>query len=651
MDMVVSSLFAVLGSPSLLQLIGVASLAGVVAGVVPGLGGKVALAILIPITFGMDPIAGAVLLVAMHAAVSTGSAIPSILLGIPGTGASAATVVDGFPMTQQGQAGRAIGASLGASGLGGIIGAVILAFLAPIAAPLVLIFGPAEIFSLTVLGITFVASLSGRYLVRGLIVGALGLMVSFVGMDPQTGAQRYTFGQLFLWDGVDLITAMLAVFAIPEIIAMGLRHGAVSLVNQRRAGYGAMQVLAGVLDSFRHLWLIVRASFIGAVIGLIPGLGGSVASWLAYGHAVQSSQSPEEFGKGAVAGVIAPEAANNSKEGGALLPTLLFGIPGSSGMAVLLGGFIALGIIPGPQLVSGPQPIIWTLIWTLVIANLFAVLLFLVAARWLGLASFVDVRVLIPFAIVFCLLGSWLSSAATQNMLLMLVLGALGYGLKRTGWPIPPFAVGLVLGRTSELSLHRSLAIWGAEAFLRPITLVLLGLALASVVIYVIRFRSRKEQIPSSRADLLLSAGLLALFTFTSLAALEYPPQSRLLPLVVGIPAVALCIAETVRLLRSLPAFERSTWRITDEAPRIRRELVMLGWLLLIVGTVLVVGFAAGLAISVVAFLRVEQNATLGKAFFIAGISSIVLYLSLTQLLGLTLYSGLIAKLLPGQLF
>jgi hypothetical protein len=472
-------------------------------------------------------------------------------------------------------------------------------------------------------------------------------MVSFVGMDPQTATQRYTFGQLFLWDGVDLVSAMLAVFAIPEIIAMGLKRGALSAVDPRQAGYGIGQMLGGVYDSFRHLWLVLRASVIGAVVGLIPGLGGSVAAWLAYGHAAQSSRSPQHFGKGAIAGVIAPEAANNSKEGGALLPTLLFGIPGSSGMAVLLGGFIALGIVPGPELVTGDQPIIWTLIWTLVTSNLFAVLLFLIAARWIGLASFVNVGVLIPFVVVFCLLGSWLSSAAIQQVLLLLLLGTLGYGLKRTGWPIPPFAVGLVLGRTSELSLHRSLAIWGGEAFLRPTTLALLGLVVVSIIVYVIRFRSRAERIPSSRGDLFLSLGLLALFAYMCLEALQYPPQSRLLPLVIGIPAVALCIAESIRLMRSLPVFERSTWRLPTDAPRVRREFIMLGWLALMAGAVLTAGFVAGLAISVFAFLRTEQGTTFGKALVIAGASSFLLYLLFAQLLGLALYPGLIAEVLP----
>jgi TctA family transporter len=485
-----TSLGALLGSPMLLALIVLAIPIGMFFGAVPGLGGKLGIALLIPFVFGMEPLHGAVFLLAMHAVVHTGGSIPSILFGIPGTGPDAATIVDGYPMAQKGQAGRALGASLGASGVGGVIGAIVLALLLPVLRPVVLSFGPAEFFLLAILGVTFIAALSGDSLVKGLIVGCLGLTVAMVGMDPMTGVARFTFGQLFLWDGVDVITAVLALFAIPEMIALGVRGGSVSAVPRDLASYGLREVIEGMLDVGRHWWLTLRTSVIGALVGVVPGLGGDAASWLCYGHAVQSSKTPERFGKGAVEGVIAPETANNSKEGGALLPTLFFGIPGSSGMVLLLGALVTLGIQPGPQLILYHLDLVWTLIWALVLANVIAVVMFLAIARWVGLLTFVRGGLLVPLIFVFAITGSYLSSGNWKSLIVLLLFGFLGYGLKRLDWPRPPFVIGLVLGGIAEVSLHKALAIWGPAFLLRPPSLILLAMIGASILFYVWRRRA-----------------------------------------------------------------------------------------------------------------------------------------------------------------
>ncbi len=487
-----ASLIALLGSPMLLALIVLAIPIGMFFGAVPGLGGKLGIALLIPFVFGMEPLHGAVFLLAMHAVVHTGGSIPSILFGIPGTGPDAATIVDGYPMAQKGQAGRALGAALGASGIGGVIGAIVLALLLPILRPVVLSFGPAEFFLLAILGITFIAALSGDSLVKGLIVGCFGLILATIGMDPMTGVARFTFGQLFLWDGIDVITAVLALFAIPEMIALGVRGGSVSAVSRDVANYGLREVIEGMVDVGRHWWLTLRTSIIGALVGVVPGLGGDAASWLCYGHAVQSSKTPERFGKGAVEGVIAPEAANNSKEGGALLPTLFFGIPGSSGMVLLLGALITLGIQPGPQLLLYHLDLVWTLVWALVLANVIAVVMFLAIARWVGLLTFVRGGLLVPLIFVFAFTGSYLSSGNWKSLIVLLLLGFLGYGLKRFDWPRPPFVIGLVLGGIAEVSLHKALAIWGPAFLLRPPSLVLLAMIGASILVYVWRRRASR---------------------------------------------------------------------------------------------------------------------------------------------------------------
>jgi TctA family transporter len=392
-------------------------------------------------------------------------------------------------MAQRGEAGRALGASLGASGIGGVIGALFLAAMLPVLRPVVLAFSPAEFFLLALFGITFIAMLSGDSLIKGVAVGFLGLMVSLVGLDPHTGSQRFTFDQLFLWDGVNVVAAVLGIFAIPEMMALGVKGGAIARVEGKMAGYDIWQVLNGIADVFRNWWLTLRTSIIGAVIGAIPGLGGDAASWLCYGHAVQTCKNPENFGKGDVRGVIAPETANNSKEGGSLLPTLFFGVPGSSGMAILLGAFVMLGIQPGPQMALTGMDLVWSLIWALALANLLSIPVFLGMAPAFSLLVFVRGALLIPFVLVLAFLGAYLSEGAWENMLLLFGLGILGYYLKKFGWPRPPFVIGLVLGSIAEDSIHKALAIWGPTFFFRPLSLVLIGLIVLTVVVYILRLR------------------------------------------------------------------------------------------------------------------------------------------------------------------
>lgn len=486
------SLFTIFSSPDMALLLLVGVCIGLFFGIMPGLGGKLGLIFLIPFTIGMDPVAGAVFLVAMHSVVHTSGAIPSILFGIPGTGPDAATIVDGFPMARNGQAGQALGATLFASGVGGVIGAIFLSLLLPFVGPIVLAFSPAEFFLLAVLGITFIAALSGEHLVKGLIVGMFGLMVSFVRLDPLTAQPRYTFGQLFLWDGVDAVTAVIAVFAIPEIIALAAKGDTSGSGSGPGGRYGFTEVWDGCMDVLRHWGLTLRTSVIGAVIGLIPGLGGDVATWICYGHAVHSSKTPERFGKGAVEGVIAPETANNSKEGGALLPTLYFGIPGSASMAIMLGALVTLGIQPGPQLVANGSGLVWTLIWTLALANILAVALLLLCAPWFGRLASVRTGLMLPFVIVLSLLGAYLGAGAWQNLIVLAVLGTISYFLKKYKWPLPPFVIGIVLGPIAETALHQAMAIWGPSFLLRPVSLVLLILILITIVMNVSRMQRRK---------------------------------------------------------------------------------------------------------------------------------------------------------------
>jgi len=490
---ILDSLITVVGNPYHVLLLVIAVPVGMFFGAVPGLGGKLGIVLAIPFVYGMGPEAGAIFLIAMHSVVHTGGSIPSILFGVPGTGPDAATIVDGLPMTQKGEAGRALGAALGASGLGGVIGGLFLFAVLPLFRSVVLAFGPAEFFLLAVFGITFIAMLSGDSLIKGLIVGLFGLMMAFVSLDPHTGAQRYTFDMLFLWDGIDIITAVLGLFAIPEMITLGVAGGSMAMVG-RGASYGLGAVVEGMLDVYRHRGLAIRTSIIGALIGAIPGIGGEAASWLCYGHAVQSSKTPERFGKGAVEGVIAPETANNSKEGGSLLPTLFFGIPGSSGMAILLGAFIMLGIQPGPTMALTGMDTVWAMIWALMLANVLAVFMFLGFAPMFGYLSYVRGSLLIPFVLTLTFLGSYLSQRAWENLVLLTLLGTLGYFLKKYNWARPPFVIGLVLGPIAEDSFHKAMALWGPSFLLRPGALILIALTALSMGVFIRQRRQKRNR-------------------------------------------------------------------------------------------------------------------------------------------------------------
>ncbi len=320
--------------PTRLGYLFIGVLMGLALGAIPGLGGLVGLAILLPFTFDMDSFEAFAIMIGLISVTSTSDTIPSVLFGVPGTSASQATILDGHPMAKKGEAGRAFGGAYMASLLGGVFGSLILALSIPVLRPIVLAFGSPEFFMLGLLGISMVAVLSGTAPVKGLVAGAIGLCVGMVGMDPQTGVLRWVFGQLYLWDGVPLVPVALGVFAIPEIVDLTIRGTRIADVPKERL----KGVMSGIRDTFRNWFLVLRCGVVGVFVGAIPGLGASVVDWFAYGHAIQTEKGANEtFGTGDVRGVLAPEAANNAKEGGALIPTIAFGVPGSASMALLLG--------------------------------------------------------------------------------------------------------------------------------------------------------------------------------------------------------------------------------------------------------------------------------------------------------------------------
>ena len=452
-------------------------------GLLPGLGGVTTLALMLPFIYAMTPIEGFAFLLGMHSVVATTGDITSVLFGIPGEGTTAATILDGHAMAKKGEAGRALGAALASSLVGALVGAFALAVAIPVVRPLVLSFGSPELFMVAIVGIAFIASLSaegGRGMLRGFLAGGLGLMVATVGQDPQAGIARFTFDSLYLWNGLDLVPVLIGIFAIPELIDLALRG--TSIAGDVPKGQLNKGALEGVKDTFRHFGLTLRCSLIGTFIGIMPGLGGAVAQWLAYGHAAQSARTAEEragFGRGDVRGVLGPGAANNSKEGGALIPTVAFGVPGSSSMAILLGGFFLLGLVPGPDMLTTHLTVTFSMVWTIVLANIITVVACFLFLNHLAKLTVVRGALLIPVILVLVFVGSYTANNDYGDVLLMLFFGAVGYLMVAGGWPRAPFVLGLVLGKIVENNLYISVARYEAEWLTRPIVLVLAALAVA----------------------------------------------------------------------------------------------------------------------------------------------------------------------------
>jgi TctA family transporter len=501
-----SSLAGLLLTPKLLGLMLLAIPLGIFFGCVPGLGGKLGIVLLIPFVYGMDPLPGAVFLLSMHAIVHTGGIVPSILFGVPTNGPEAPLLADGYPMVRAGQAGRALGASLSAAGIGGLIGVVCLALILPVVEPFVLSFSPTEFFWLAIIGITLISALAGKMLVQGLIVGCFGWLIGMIGLDPQTGVQRFTFNQLFLWDGFDVISGVLALYALPEMMQLGRGRGrdrrrsqdiAAASTQPEITRYTFAEVWDGVMDNLRHWPLALITSVMGTFIGMIPGLGGEAAGWMCYAFAVSRSKDPERFGKGAVEGVIAPSTGMNAKEGGGLLPTLFFGVPAGSGMAIMLGALIMLGIKPGPLMIVHDLPLVWSLIWAIAISNLICTGFLLIASKHMSAIAHVRAGLLVPVVLVFALLGTFLAKDHWESLLVFAGLGAIGYVMRRNHWPRPCFIIGLVLGPTAEVSFHKAFALHGLTFLTQPTSLVMMA-----IVVIILAVNLRKTYGPkAARAD------------------------------------------------------------------------------------------------------------------------------------------------------
>ena len=536
-DLAISALGIML-EPGRLMALSAGVLVGLMVGVIPGLGGVVGMALLLPFTYEMDAFAAFGFLIGMGSVTTTSDTVPAVLFGVPGTVGAAATIMDGYPLARQGQAGRAFGAAFTASLIGGISGAFLLAISIPILRPVILYLQSPDLLAICVFALSTVATLSGNAPLKGLTAAGLGLLIAMIGSDPQSGTLRWTFDALYLWDGVPLVPLTLGLFAIPELIDMAVARRSIAgeaAVDTRRGQ------LDGVRDVFRNWWLVLRCSWLGTSLGAIPGLGSAVIDWIAYGHAMRSEKNTDGFGKGDIRGVIGPESAANAKEGGSLVPTLAFGVPGSASMAVLLGAFTIHGLVPGPRLLTEHLDITYSIVWSIALANVFGAGLCLAFSNQLARVASVRIGTLLPLVLGIIFIGAFQGSRQWGDLYVLLGFGALGWVMKRSGWPRAPLILGFVLGGIIERYLFISIGRYDWDWLTQPLVLIFFALALVSLTGPLLRrFRAAGVRAtldlsrPSLRPGMLMSALAAGVLIAAILVSGEWPFEARVVPQVVA---------------------------------------------------------------------------------------------------------------------
>jgi len=476
-----------LADPAAILMLLLGTTLGVVFGALPGLGTLTALAVVLPFTFGMDPMLAMFMYAGIISSGTFGGSVPAILLNTPGTPPNAATCLDGYPMTQRGEGARALAVSATSCFVGSVGGAVVLFVLIPVVRPIVYAFGPPEFFWLVVFGLVTIAFAAKGNMVKGLVGGGLGILLSLVGFTEMFGVYRYTMGSEYLWDGIPLVPFVVGVFAISELISYTARGGTTAVVGtDSKAIDWRGQTIQGIKDTLARPLQALRATAIGAGIGIIPGVGAGVASFLAYVVAIQRSTHPETFGKGNLEGIIASEAANDAKDGGALLPTVAFGIPGSADMALLLGAFILHGLQPGPLLLRDHMDIVYALLYGIVISQIATSGLGLLTVPWLARLSVLPSRWITPFVLVLVFVGTFILRSNIFDVGLAVLSGIFGYVMRRFGFPLITLVIGFILGPLAERAFLQSLMISDGSYLIfltQPITVVLMLLTLATVTL------------------------------------------------------------------------------------------------------------------------------------------------------------------------
>jgi len=472
--------FATVMQPSMLGIIALGVLAGITIGALPGLTATMGVALLTPLTFGMNPVAGLSMLLGIYCGAMYGGSISAILLNTPGTPAAAATVLDGNMLARKGNAGKALWMATFASFCGGIFSALCLSFIAPELAKLALQFSSTEYFALAIFGLSIIASISGNQVVKGLIAGVFGLALSTIGLDPMSGYPRFTFGQAGLLSGISFIPALIGLFAVSEAFA-----AAEDMLERAGINFKIAREWPSWTEIKGCLITILKGSAIGTFIGCIPAAGGDIAAFVSYGEAKRSSKQGEKFGTGVLEGVAAPESANNGCTGGAMVPLLTLGIPGDAVTAVLLGALMLQGLRPGPMLFKDHGDVVFAMFAAMFIANVFMLIFGLSGLRYFAKVVMVPKSILVPIIFILCVVGSYALDNSMSDVGIMLAFGVLGYLMKKLEFPVSPIVLALILGPMAEGEFRRSLVMsQGSYAifFTRPITLLFFALTLISIV-------------------------------------------------------------------------------------------------------------------------------------------------------------------------
>jgi len=602
-----------------------------------GLGTPLVYALLLPVVIKWQPLTGIALLIGASAVSAICAAYLPILFGIPGGAGSQATVLDGYPMGRKGEARRALGASFMAGGMGALIGTLTLAFSVPIAQPLIYLLGSPELAVIIFWGLTMIAVLAGREPLKGLIAAAFGLLLSTIGQQAQSGIMRFVFDQVYLLDGFPLSIAALALFGIPASLNLALTKIGV----EQEAAPLKGSLLDGVKDTLREWWLVLRCSFVGVWVGFVPGIGSQSVDWLAYGHAAQSCKGAKDtFGKGDVRGVIAPESANDAKDGGDLISVLLLGIPQGTSTALFIVALLAWGFLPGPEMVRKNSDLIFSIIWIQGISGIIGTLIGFVLANQLAKLAEVRYTFLVPLILTFVLLGAFSTNRDPLDLVAVVCFGILGYFMWRLGYPRPAMILGFVLGELFERYLYRSVASYGFAWLQRPSVIILLILALGTLALTL---RSRREEkaktesvLENRRLSLRFRPGsfltlcFLAVFALAIAVGWQWPVIAKLMPVYsVAIPGVFLALSQ---LYREVTAWERvegerSTAYEADEVfdtrldrqTEIWRTLAYFGWFTGAALAVWLLGIVIGLPLVMLLYTLIEGKESWGVSLLMSG--------------------------------
>ena len=628
LDMAVKAAI-IMADPTRLMFLGIGVLIGLIVGVIPGLGGLVGLSLLLPFTYDMDPYTAMAFLIGLSAVVATSDTIPAVLFGVPGTVGSAATILDGFPMARKGEAGRAFGAAFTASVLGGLFGAFLLGISIPILQPLMLSIASPELLTFCLFGLSLVSVLGGGAPAKGFVAVCAGILIATAGDDPTTGTPRWTFDTIYLYDGLPVVPLALGLFAIPEIADMVITRARIAGDNAKMGSKWSQ--MRGVRDVLSRPFLLLRCSAIGAFLGAVPGLGAAVIDWIAYGHAARTEKGAElTFGKGDVRGVIASESSNNAKEGGALVPTVAFGVPGSASMALLLGAFLIHGIVPGPDMLTTHLDITYTLVWSIAIANILGAGICFIFANQLAKIALVRIGILAPVVLAVTFIGAFSATRQWGDIVALLMIGLLGWIMKRLGWPRPPLILGFVLGDLVERYMTISVTRYGWDWLSRPVVIVALLVTVIGLLRPVIKTaraswaarskapRRRKLRliVGSVWPDALLAAAMTALFAMSLIVSSGWDLAAKLVPQIIGWAGLAFSLLVTAGRCFSFNAAEpardgvyfdiQADYGDLASGTVFRRFAIYFSWCLFPLLLALVIGLLPALMFFLVGFMRIE---------------------------------------------